>query len=120
MRGNRKRWLKIASAVLMVALVLAAAPANGFMQNKRGPNSGRHNWGGSAPLRETALNTGYEAGVAAGRSDRSRNERFDFAGESDYKSASKGYNSRLGDKRLYQRYFRAGFENGYRDGWDGH
>jgi len=43
-----------------------------------------------------------------------------FTDESDYRNASKDYNSRFGNRSLYQRYFRAGFENGYRDGWNGY
>src|SRR4051812_9463892 len=31
---------------------------------------------------------------------------------------TKGYSSSLGDVTLYQHYFRAGFENGYTDGWN--
>jgi len=61
-----------------------------------------------------------EEGIKAGRNDRSRGERFDFENESAYKDATKGYNTRLGDKAIYQRYFRAGFENGYRAGWNGY
>ena len=62
----------------------------------------------------------YNEGIEEGRNDRRRNERFNFTDESDYRSATKDYNSRLGNRGLYQRYFRAGFENGYRDGWNGY
>jgi hypothetical protein len=78
------------------------------------------NWGGSYQLRQTALNAGYNNGVQEGRRDRQRNERFNFADESDYRNATEDYSSRLGSRTLYQRYFRQGFENGYRDGWNGY
>jgi hypothetical protein len=77
-------------------------------------------WGGSAQLRQTALNAGYNQGIREGRNDQRRGERFNFTDESDYRSASRDYSSRLGDRSLYQRFFRHGFENGYRDGWNGY
>ena len=81
---------------------------------------GYGNYGGSSQLRQTALNAGYNEGIEEGRNDRRRGERFSFTDESDYRNASKDYNSRFGNRGLYQRYFRAGFENGYRDGWNGY
>jgi hypothetical protein len=77
-------------------------------------------WGGSQQLRQTALNAGYNNGIQEGRRDRQRGERFNFTDESDYRNATEDYSSRLGDRSLYQRYFRQGFENGYRDGWNGY
>jgi hypothetical protein len=89
-------------------------------EERRGRDWGEYGgWGGSSQLRQTALNAGYNEGMPEGRKDRSRNERFNFTDESDYRSASKDYNSRLGSRSLYQRYFRQGFENGYRDGING-
>ena len=88
---------------------------------RRGYGWGNYdNWGGSYQLRQTALNAGYNNGIQEGRRDRQRGERFNFTDESDYRSASKDYSSRLGSRALYQRYFRQGFENGYRDGWNGY
>jgi hypothetical protein len=78
------------------------------------------NWGGSQQLRQTALNAGYNNGIKAGRNDQRKGRRFNFQDESDYRNASKDYNSRFGDKSLYQRYFRQGFENGYNDGYNGY
>ena len=103
---------------LGVFLVLTAGGASAQRKAKRGP--GNPNWGGSAQLRQTALNAGYEEGLVAGRNDQQRRERFNFKDESEYQSATKGYNSSLGDRALYQRYFRAGFEKGYGDGWNGY
>src|SRR5215218_7199556 len=122
MTSNRKEWLRWASAMAFSLFLLATAGTLwGQREAKRGRDSGGYgNWGGSAQLRQTALYTGYDEGVAEGREDRRRNERFGFTDESDYRSASKGYSSRLGDRSLYQRYFRVGFENGYRDGWNGY
>jgi len=109
-------------SVLMIAvgsfLVSTAASAPGQRKPKHGP--GNPNWGGSAELRQTALNAGYNEGIMDGRKDSERKARFDFKDESEYRSATSGYSSSLGDKKLYQRYFRAGFERGYLDGWNGY
>jgi ATPase subunit of ABC transporter with duplicated ATPase domains len=88
---------------------------------RRGSSWGNYGgWGGSSQLRQTALNAGYNNGVQEGRRDRQRGERFNFTDESDYRNATEDYSSRLGSRALYQRYFRQGFENGYRDGWNGY
>jgi hypothetical protein len=80
---------------------------------------GYGNYGGTYDLRQTALNAGYNNGMEEGRRDRSRGERFDYSDESDYRSATKDYSSRLGDRSAYQAYFRQAFQNGYRDGYTG-
>ena len=90
-------------------------------ESRRGRDWGHYGgWGGSSQLRQTALNAGYNQGIKEGRNDRRRGDRFNYTDESDYRNASKDYSSRLGDRSLYQRYFRQGFENGYRDGWNGY
>jgi hypothetical protein len=82
-------------------------------------NDGYNNYGGSYELRQTALNAGYNEGMKAGRSD-SRRNRYDPQRSSAFRNASKDYNSRLGDRSAYQRYFRDAFENGYSDGYYGY
>ena len=149
MRSNVKGILKGASALalgLMFALPTTALAQYGGNQRRddrqdrreerredrqerreqwrverRGREWGDYNgWGGSQQLRQTALNAGYNSGIKEGRNDQRKGDRFNFTDESDYRNASKDYNSRLGSKSLYQRFFRQGFENGYRDGWNGY
>lgn len=88
--------------------------------NRGYSDDGYSNYGGSFQLRQTALNAGANEGIKEGRKDRSRGERFDFTDESAFRSATKDYSSRLGDRYIYQRYFRAAFESGYRDGYAGY
>ena len=76
--------------------------------------------GGSFDLRQTALNAGFADGAKEGRKDRSKGERFDFRDESGYQKATRDYSSRLGDRNLYQRYYREAFEHGYDDGYAGY
>ena len=80
----------------------------------------RYNNGGSYDLQQTALNAGYNEGVKEGRKDRQSGERFEFRDEEDYRNANTDYNSRLGNRGLYQQYFRQGFANGYNDGYRGY
>ena len=91
-------------------------------QNRRGrrDRDGYRNYGGSFDLRQTALNAGYNNGMEEGRKDRRRGERFDFRDEGAYQNATKDYSSRLGDRWIYQRYFRDAFERGYADGYEGY
>ena len=76
--------------------------------------------GGSFDLRQTALNAGFADGAKEGRKDRDKRERFDFRDESNFQKATRDYSSRLGDRYLYQQYYRAAFENGYDDGYAGY
>jgi hypothetical protein len=71
-------------------------------------------------LRQTALNAGYNEGVKEGRKDRSKGRRFSFYDKNEYQKGTKDYNSRLGDRELYRRYFQQGYENGYTDGYRGY
>ena len=77
------------------------------------------NYGGSSNLRQTALNAGYNEGIKEGRKDRNGNGRADFRNNSAYQKATTDYSSKLGDRNLYQRYYREGYENGYYDGLNG-
>ena len=77
-------------------------------------------WGGSNDLRQTALNAGYNAGEKEGRNDGRRGRHRNLSDFSEYRNATTDYNSRMGDRGLYQRYYRQGFENGYEDGYRGY
>jgi type II secretory pathway pseudopilin PulG len=78
------------------------------------------NYGGSFDFRQTALNAGYNEGVRAGRDDRRHGDRYEFRDEGAYQSASKDYNSRMGDRGTYAAYFRQAFATGYADGYRGY
>jgi len=91
---------------------------NNGNQDRRGRNWDLYNYGGSADLRQTALNAGYNEGIKEGRKDRNHGGR-DFRNNSAYQQATTDYSSRLGDRELYRRYYRAGYENGYNDGLNG-
>ena len=83
-------------------------------QGRRGRNwDGYPNWGGSYELRQTALNAGYNEGSKEGAKDRAKGRRSNYQDFSAYQKATSDYNSRLGDRELYRRYYRLAFQSGY-------
>lgn len=94
---------------------------NNGNRGRRGRNwDGYGNFGGSAELRQTALNAGYNEGNKQGKKDQSNRNNYSYQGQTAYQKATKDYNSRLGDRSVYQRYFREAYENGYSDGLNGY
>ena len=90
-------------------------------RNRRGRNNdGYGNYGGSFDLRQTALNAGANEGNKAGREDRKRGRAFNYRNWSAFQKATKDYSSRLGDRGIYQQYFREAFSHGYADGYKGY
>src|SRR6185369_15006687 len=90
-------------------------------QDRSGRNEdGYSNFGGSFQLRQTALNAGFGEGVKQGRKDRSARNNNGYQGQSVYQKATKDYSSGLGDREVFQRYFREAYEHGYADGYAGY
>ncbi|HWS99213.1 MAG TPA: hypothetical protein VN256_03000 [Pyrinomonadaceae bacterium] len=92
----------------------------GYGNNGYRDADGYGNYGGSFNLRQTALNAGFADGVKEGRKDRDRNERYDYSDEDKYREGTRDYSSRLGDRYIYQRYYREAFSHGYADGYAGY
>ncbi len=112
--ANRKQILAAVFAGFMALTVVGLSGITTYGQWNNGrSNDSYPNWGGSFDLRQTALNAGYNEGTKAGSEDRSRGRRGNLNDISAYRSATKDYSSRLGDRGLYQRYFRVAFERGY-------
>ncbi len=109
-----KRFITALFAVLMATgLVLMTGSTAGAQWGSRTySNDNYPNWGGSYDLRQTALNAGYNDGMKAGQRGRDRT----YGDSSDYRNATHDYSSRLGDRGLYQRYYRIAFERGFNDG----
>ena len=94
---------------------------NNGNRTRRGRNwDGYGNLGGSAELRQTALNAGYNEGNKQGKKDHGKRNNSNYQGQTAYQNATKDYNSRLGDRGVYQRYFREAYDNGYSDGLNGY
>src|SRR2546423_10308698 len=95
-----------------ISFLMAALAATAAAQRNRNWD-GYPNWGGSFDLRQTALNAGFNEGSKEGRNDRSSNRYRNYNDFSAYRDATKDYNSRLGNRDLYRRYFQTAFEHGY-------
>jgi hypothetical protein len=94
---------------------------NNGTRARRGRNwDGYGNFGGSAELRQTALNAGYNEGNKQAKSDHGKRNNSNYQSQAAYQKATKDYNSRLGDRGVYQRYFREAYDNGYSDGLNGY
>ncbi len=90
-------------------------------QDRLGRNEdGYGNFGGSFQLRQTALNAGFGEGVKQGREDRRKRNNNGYQGQSTYQKATKDYSSGLGEREIFQRYFREAYEHGYADGYAGY
>ena len=81
---------------------------------------GYGNYGGSFQLRQTALNAGFNEGAKQGRKDRNARNGNGYQNQSAYQKATKDYSSGLGDREIFQRYFREAYEHGYADGYAGY
>ena len=92
----------------------------GYGNNGYRDADGYGNYGGSFNLRQTALNAGFADGVKEGRKDRERGERHNYTDEDKYREGTRDYSSRLGDRYIYQRYYREAFQHGYDDGYAGY
>jgi hypothetical protein len=110
MRLARVSEVAILSLLLMGIVVATSVSAAAQRRNRW---DGYPNWGGSYQLRETALNAGYNEGTKEGRNDRSHNRYRNPSEFSAYQNGMHDYNSRLGDRELYRRYYQLAFENGY-------
>src|SRR3954452_10374534 len=92
-------------AIGVVTLTNVAGYSQGRYNNGTDAD-GYPNLGGSFDLRQTALNAGFNEGTSAGEKDRSRGRRSNYNDFTVYRSANKDYSSKLGDRSLYERYFR--------------
>src|SRR5262245_20899442 len=112
---DKQESFKITKFAILSLLVtgIFIASTTGAAAQRRNRWDGYPNWGGSYQLRETALNAGYNEGSKEGRNDRSHSRYRNYSEFGAYNDATHDYSSRLGDRELYRRYYRAAFENGY-------
>ena len=120
---TNQRQSRIGGAILVLSLfgigiALSTTAHAQYPNDRNAQDRGRDwdrygNYGGSFELRQTALNAGYNEGIRAANYDRQNGRYSDYRDFDVYQRATKDYNSRLGDRELYRRYFREAFENGY-------
>lgn len=68
---------------------------------------------GGVPSQSLAYDNGYRDGLVKGREDDDRNRSYDPARHEWYRSASRGYESRVGSRGEYSSAYRQGFTSGY-------
>src|ERR1043165_1808619 len=105
--------VSLAFSVMTLTAVTASAQYGQYGRYGSTDWNGYPNWGGSFELRQTALNAGFNDGTKEGQRDMQRGRRSNYNDFSEYRSATRDYNSREGDRYLYQRYYRIAFEHGY-------
>ena len=98
-------------SLLLIGIGIASTSSAAAQRRNRW--DGYPNWGGSYQLRETALNAGFNEGSKEGRNDRNRNRYRNSSEFGAYNDATHDYNSRLGDRELYRRYYQLAFQRGY-------
>jgi hypothetical protein len=81
-----------------------------------GPQYG--GYAGRSPW-DQARQIGYQDGVADGRNDRATGHSFRPTQDDNYKNASRGHNSSMGDKQTYKNAYREGYARGYPEGYNG-
>jgi hypothetical protein len=83
-------------------------------------------WGNSRPsyggvpyaeARRAAYDNGFREGVRDGETDGRRRDRFEYRDERDFQRADLGYHRSFGDVERYRQSFRAGFVDGYSQGY---
>jgi hypothetical protein len=84
----------------------------------QGPYNGSPTYRGNSPW-DQARQVGYQDGLADGRSDRATGHSFRPTQDDNYKNASRGYNSSMGDKQTYKNAYREGYARGYPEGYNG-
>jgi flagellar biosynthesis/type III secretory pathway protein FliH len=68
---------------------------------------------------DMGVERGYRDGQEKGLEDYRKNRNPDVSRHGDYRDADDGYKSSYGDKRDYESGYRRGFEQGYRDAFNG-
>jgi hypothetical protein len=67
----------------------------------------------------SAGNIGYQDGVNDGAKDRQTGHSFRPTQDDNYKHASRGYNSSMGNRQQYANAYRQTYERGYQQGYNG-
>jgi hypothetical protein len=102
------------AALILAALVSTTACAS---QTYRYPGGGPYG-GYNRELERRAYDNGYRDGVKAGERDGRSGRPFSYNRHDDWRDADDGYGRGYGDRDLYRRSFRNGFESGYTDAYN--
>lgn len=108
--ANRYRYLP---AMLLAVGVWIATPACAAqMYSYRGDRDSYRE------LERHAYDNGFREGVEEGRNDARRHRDFSYQRHDEYRDSDQGYHRRDGDRDLYRRSYRQGFQAGYSDAYN--
>ena len=107
------RWF-LASALGTFVFALAT-PA--FAQWGRPPATPSYGGTPYAEARRAAYDSGFREGLKEGEKDGRSRDRFEYRDEGDFQRADVGYHRTFGDVDRYRQSFRAGFADGYSQGY---
>lgn len=72
---------------------------------------------GYSDIRRVAYDNGFREGLREGEKDGRQRDRFEYRDEGDFQRADVGFNRGFGDIERYRQTFRAGFADGYTEGF---
>jgi hypothetical protein len=107
--------LRVLPAALLAIGTLAATSACsvGYAYGPRPYENGAH----YRDIERQAYDNGFREGVRAGERDGRDGRRYEPSRHDDWRDADDGYHRDYGDRNLYRRNFRGGFEAGYAQGY---
>ena len=120
-----KNSAKGVSLGLFLLLGIMAFSATETHAQWRDDRSGRRNdrYGGNGgyygnDIYREARQRGYQDGIDRGRNDAFDRKRYNPEKSHEYKKATDGYNSRMGNKNAYKDTYRQAFMDGYNQGYN--
>lgn len=86
--------------------------------DRRDDRYGNNGGYGNNNVYREAQRQGFQDGINRGRDDRRDRDRYNPQRSSEYKKATNGYNSRMGNKDAYKNAYRQAFINGYNQSYN--
>src|SRR6266446_6300911 len=102
-------------AILLAIAIAAPACA---AQSYRGGNARPAQRRAYDEVQRRAYDNGYREGIASGERDAQSRHDFSYTRHDDYRDANDGYRRADGNRELYRRAFRQGFQVGYSEAYN--
>jgi hypothetical protein len=109
------RYLAAAALVLGVGVVVPACAAERYPYRYGSYDDSDYN--DRQNIERLAFQNGYDEGLEHGRRDLREGRQYSIARHDEFRDGDEGYRRSYGDRELYRRLFRQGFERGYADAY---
>lgn len=118
-RWSRLRFAALACLALIVSATAGRADAQAIPRERGWRLIQPDLFSRQAPRRhdEPAFARGYADGYRIGLGDGRSRQRYDPAGNPDYRRGDQGYSRSYGSRDAYRNNYRAGFRLGYEEGY---